>query len=144
MKTSTRLGLLRYLSKNVDHDGEQALLLVYNSLIRSVFSYAAPVLMIANKSYWGKMQIIPNKGLRLTMHVPPYTSSDYIHQQLNQNRILSYSEQQTKNFLNRAIQNGNKRITSIYKDTISLQSQIRLPLNICCSTRHQESRWLTI
>ena len=52
MKASTRLGLLRYLSKNVDHDGERALLLVYNSLIRSVLSYAAPVLMIANMSYW--------------------------------------------------------------------------------------------
>ena len=37
-KTSTRLGLLRYLSKNVDHDGERALLLVYNSLIRSVLA----------------------------------------------------------------------------------------------------------
>ena len=90
------------------------------------------------------MQIIQNKGLRLAMHVPPYTSSDYIHQQLKQNRILPYCKQQTKNFLHRAIQNGNKRIMSIYKDTISLQSQIRLPLNICCLTHSQESRWLTI
>ena len=73
METSARLGLIRYLSKSVDHDCERALLLVYNSLIRSVFSYAAPVLMITNKSYRGKMQIIQNEGLRLAMHVLHYT-----------------------------------------------------------------------
>lgn len=102
-KTNTRLDLTRYLSKNVDSTGERALLLVYNSLIRSVISYASPIFMIGGKSFWDKMQIIQNKGLRLALHVPPYTSSNYIHQQLNQTAILTYCEHQTNKYLNQAI-----------------------------------------
>ena len=138
-KTNARLGLMRYLSRNVDKDGDQALFLVYNSLIRAVISYASPIFMIANTSYWDKIQIIQNKCICLALRIPPYTSSSYIHQKSNQTRIFTYCEQQTNNFPNRAIHSGNKRIMYIFKEIISLQHQIKLPLNISCSSSNWEA-----
>ena len=106
-KLNSRLGLLRYLSQNVDSNGERALLLIYHSLIRSVLSYASPIVMIANRKFWEKLQVIQNKGLRIAFHLPSYTSTDFVHELSKQPRLLDYCEQQTMNSINRAIQNDN-------------------------------------
>lgn len=127
-RINPRLGLLNYLSRNVDAQGERALLLVYHSLIRSVLTYASPIFMLANRQFWDTMQTVQNKALRLALHLPSYTSSAFIHQQSHQKTIFNYSKEQTIAYMNRAIQHGNTRIMNIIKDTITLKQQIRLPL----------------
>jgi hypothetical protein len=64
---------------------------LYKSLIRSIIIYGSAILLRADGKIWSRIQIIQNKGLRASLGVPAYTSTDYIHISTNVPRIKKYA-----------------------------------------------------
>jgi Reverse transcriptase (RNA-dependent DNA polymerase) len=78
-KTATRIGLLRYLSKQAKEPNNYTMIQLYVALVRSVMLYGYPSLLTANDKVWDRLQIVQNKAARATLNLPHYTSAEYIH-----------------------------------------------------------------
>ena len=126
-KTSSRIGLLRYLGRNVEGDPTRSLNMMHKSLVRSITTYASTIFLNC-RNYWTTAQVIQNQALRAVLRVPQYTSSNYIHQQLREPKLFDFCSQSTLHYLNNAIQQGNSRILHIIQETVNLKNIVDLPL----------------
>jgi hypothetical protein len=63
-KTATRIGLLRYLSKQVNEPNNHTMIQLYNALVRSVMLYDYSSLLTAKEKVWERLQIVQNKAIR--------------------------------------------------------------------------------
>jgi hypothetical protein len=78
-KTATRIGLLRYLSKQAKEPNKHTMAQIYIALVRSVMLYGYPSLLTAKGKVWERLQIVQNKAVPATLNLPHYTSVEYIH-----------------------------------------------------------------
>jgi hypothetical protein len=78
-KTATRIGLLRYLSKQANEPNNHTMIQLYIALVRSVMLYGYPALSTAKEKVWERLQIVQNKAVRATLNLPHYNSVEYIH-----------------------------------------------------------------
>ncbi|CAF4462458.1 unnamed protein product [Rotaria magnacalcarata] len=78
-RIAARLSLLRFLNRAAIEPNHNIMINLYKSLIRTVIIYGYPVLPSADNKIWNRIQIIQNKGLRVALGLPHYTSVDYIH-----------------------------------------------------------------
>ena len=127
-KTSSRIGLIRYLARNIDGDARGTLNMLHKSLVRSVTTYASPIFLNCS-NYWNKAQSIQNQALRAVLRVPQYTSSKYLHEQLHEPKLVDYCSQTTLRYLNDAIRNDNTHILRIIQKTVKLKNSVDLPLS---------------
>ena len=127
-KTSSRIGLLRYLGRNTEGDSTRTLNNLHKSLVRSITTYASTIFLNC-KNYWKIAQIIQNQALRAVLRVPQYTSTRYIHQQLQEMNLFDFCSQASLRYLNNAIQHGNSRILNIIQETVKLKNTTNLPLS---------------
>lgn len=112
-KTSSRIGLLRYLARNTDEEATQTLNILRKSLVRSITTYAATI-FLNFENYWNTAQVIQNQAIKAVHRVPQYTPTRYIHQQFQEPLLYDYCSQAANRYLNSAIQNGNSRILNIH------------------------------
>ena len=127
-KTSSRIGLLRYLGRSAAEDSTRCLNMLHKSLVRSITTYAATIFLNC-RNYWTTAQVIQNQALRAVLRIPQYTSSNYIHQQLREPKLFDYCSQATLRYLNNAIQQGNSRILHVIQVTVKLKNLVDLPLS---------------
>ncbi|CAF4249483.1 unnamed protein product [Rotaria sp. Silwood2] len=90
-KVAPRISLLRFLSKLNTNSNNNIMINLYNSLVRSIITYGSSILLRADDKIWNRIQIIQNKGLRASLGLPAYTSTDYIHNSTNVPRIKNYA-----------------------------------------------------
>jgi hypothetical protein len=127
-KTSSRIGLIRYLARNTEGDTSRSLNNLHKSLVRSITTYASTIFLNC-KNYWKTAQIIQNQAIKAALRVPQYTSTRYIHQQLHEPILFDYCSQASIRYLNKAIQHGNSRVLNILQETIKLKNTTNLPLS---------------
>lgn len=127
-KTSSRIGLLRYLARNTEGDSTNTLNNLRKSLVRSITTYASTIFLNC-KNYWKTAQVIQNQAMKAVLRLPQYTSTRYIHQQLHEPMLFDLCSQASIRYLNNAIQNGNSRILNILQETIKEKNSMYLPLS---------------
>jgi hypothetical protein len=109
-KTATRIGLLRYLSKQANEPNEHTMVQLYVALVRSVLLHGYPSLLTANDKVWDRLQIVQNKGVRATLNLPHYTSVQYIYKITKIPKIKNYAI----SLLSRAITTATNNKDNIY------------------------------
>ena len=127
-KTSSRIGLLRYLTRNTEGDSTNTINNLRKSLVRSITTYASTIFLNC-KNYWKTAQVIQNQAMKAVLRLPQYTSTRYIHQQLHEVMLFDFCSQASIRYLNNAIQNGNSRILNILHETIKGKNSMDLPLS---------------
>lgn len=127
-KSSSRIGLIRYLARNAEGDATNTLRNLQKSLVRSTSTYASTI-FLNYPNYWKVAQVIQNQGLKAALYLPQYTSTRYIHEQYHEPKLFDYCTQTAIRYLNNAIQNGNSRIINIWQETIENKNKSDLPLS---------------
>ena len=90
-KVTSRISLLRYLSKAANEPNPKTMINIYKSIIRTVIVYGYPVLLTANDKIWERLQIIQNRAIRAALNLPHYTSVEYIHHISKLPKIKDYA-----------------------------------------------------
>jgi hypothetical protein len=109
-KTATRIGLLRYLSKQAKEPNNHTMIQLYIALVRSVMLYGYPALLTAKEKVWERLQIVQNKAVWTTLNLPHYTSVEYIHKMTKIPKI----EKHAISLLSRAITTATNNQDTIF------------------------------
>ena len=94
--------------------------LLYKTLLRPKITYAAPVLTLLSRSNWKHLRTFENKALRAALRTGIRTPLNILNQRAGISQIKENYYDNSRKFLNKLIQNKNKRLLSTLLTTRSI------------------------
>ena len=114
-KCETRLNFIKALRSKKWDTKTNTKLQVYNSLIRSITDYAAPLLQNITETATNKIETIQYNSMLHILKQPPGTSHSKMRTKLNIGTLNKRHKQLKRNYLQKALKN-NKLIIDLYKE----------------------------
>ena len=114
-KCETRLNFIKALRSKKWDTKTNTKLQVYNSLIRSITDYAAPLLQNITETATNKIETIQYNSMLHILKQPPGTSHRKMRTKLNIGTLNRRHKQLKRNYLQKALKN-NKLIIDLYKE----------------------------
>ena len=104
-RASSRLNVMRALSDTSFGKDKECLLITHRAFIRSLFSYAAPIVYPAySKSSIDKLQLVQNKSLQLALGCHSASSVDHLHAEAEELPVGDHLHLLSSQFLAQALQ----------------------------------------
>ncbi|CAF0948508.1 unnamed protein product [Brachionus calyciflorus] len=102
-KCTSRVNLLRILAFKSNRLNKNYLLIIYKSLILSLFQYSSLPYIVTTEKIKSKLQVIQNKCLKIILGVPLRTSTTLIHDHFHIQMIDTRLKSLAKNYLGKSI-----------------------------------------
>jgi len=99
---TSKINLLRIISRKSNHINKSYLLTVYKSLILSKLQYSMLPYMVTTRPTRKSLQLLQNKCLKIILNVPTQTSTDLIHQVLKTEKLDKRIPTLVGNYLSKA------------------------------------------
>jgi hypothetical protein len=101
LKTNKIVRILYSLLNKKSELNETNKLLIYKQIIRPAMCYASPIINTAAKTNITQLQTIQNKILKMCLKLPWFTSTNYIHEITNIEKIIDFNNKNYEKFLDK-------------------------------------------
>ena len=111
----SKIQIIRILKTKIKQNNNKFLIVIYKSLVRSLFDYSDIILATASASIISNVQKIQNRVLRICMNPPFQTSTISLHTMANIETVKDRSLALAKSYLKKAI-TVNELVKNLFSD----------------------------